>query len=80
MLGQVARWGNSLGIRIPKDIACQVGLTEGSRVEIEASGSQVVISVARPRYRLADLLVGMTPKDVHESFDWGADVGREAVE
>lgn len=80
MLGQVARWGNSLGIRIPKDIACQVGLTEGARVEIEALGAQVVISVARPRYRLADLLVGMTPKDVHESFDWGGDVGREVVE
>lgn len=80
MLGQVARWGNSLGIRIPKDIACQVGLTEGAKVEIEAAGSQVVISVARPRYQLADLLVGMTPGDMRGAFDWGDDVGREAVD
>jgi len=80
MLGQVARWGNSLGIRIPKDIACRVGLTEGVKVEIEAAGTQVVISVARPRYQLADLLVGITPQDMHESFDWGPDAGREAVE
>ncbi len=80
MLGQVARWGNSLGIRIPKDIACQVGLTVGAKVEIEAAGTQVVISVARPRYRLTDLLVGMTPEGMHDAFEWGDDVGREAVE
>ena len=80
MLGQVARWGNSLGIRIPKDIACQVGLTEGARVEIEASGAQVIISVARPRYRLADLLAGMTQESMRDAFDWGPDAGREAVE
>jgi antitoxin MazE len=29
---QVARWGNSLGLRIPKDIASRMGLREGARV------------------------------------------------
>ena len=80
MRGQVARWGNSLGIRIPKDIACQVGLTVGAKVEIEAAGTQVVISVARPRYQLADLLTGMNPKSMRDAFDWGPDAGRETVE
>ena len=87
---QVARWGNSLGLRIPKDIARQAGLREGARVDVEAQGSRIIISPARPRYVLADLLKGMTPEGMtpegmtpeamREAFDWGADKGREIVE
>jgi antitoxin MazE len=66
---QVARWGNSLGLRIPKDIAAQAGLREGVRVEIEAEGGRIIISPARRRYALAELLEGMTPE-----------AGREIVE
>jgi antitoxin MazE len=76
----VARWGNSLGLRIPKDIAQKVGLHEGSRVEIEARDGSVVILPARPRYVLSELLKDMTPQAMREAFDWGPDVGREIVE
>jgi antitoxin MazE len=55
-------------------------LRAGSRVEIEARDGHVVISLARPRYALADLLKGMTPEAMHEAFDWGPDVGREIVD
>jgi antitoxin MazE len=77
---QVARWGNSLGLRIPKDIARQAGLRERARVEVEAEGDRIIISPARPRYVLADLLQGMTPQAMREAFDWGPDKGREIVE
>jgi antitoxin MazE len=76
----IARWGNSLGLRIPKNVAEKAGLRAGSRVEIEARDGHVVISPARPRYALADLLKGMTPEAMHEAFDWGPDVGREIVD
>ena len=76
----MARWGNSLGLRIPKDIASCAGLREGSRVDIEAEGDRGIISPARPRYVLADLLKGMTPEAIREAFDWGPDVGREIAE
>jgi antitoxin component of MazEF toxin-antitoxin module len=77
---QVARWGNSLGLRIPKDIALQAGLREGTRVDVEAEGDRIIISPARPRYVLADLLKGMTPEAMRQAFDWGPDKGREIVE
>jgi antitoxin MazE len=76
---QVARWGNSLGLRIPKEVAREAGLAEGMRVEVAAEDGRVVISRTRPRYRLEELLEGMTPEDMHAAFDWGPDLGREFV-
>ena len=77
---QIARWGNSLGLRIPKDVAARVGLRAGARVEVAAEGDKIVITPARPRYALRDLLQGVTPEAMREAFDWGPDKGREIVE
>jgi antitoxin MazE len=76
---RVARWGNSLGLRIPKDVSLRAGLREGSRVDIEMEGDRIVISPSRPRYVLAEMLQGMTPEAMRQAFDWGPDRGREIV-
>ena len=70
MEARVAKWGNSLSLRIPKDIASRLGLAEGVCVEIETEGERIIVSRGRPRYRLSELLVGMTPKAMHRAFDW----------
>jgi antitoxin MazE len=77
---QVARWGNSLGVRIPKQIAERAGLRAGTRVEIEADADRILITRARRRYQLAELLEGMSPEAMREAFDWGPDSGREIIE
>ncbi len=79
MKARIARWGNSLGVRIPREIAGRVGLSEGATVEIEAKNNRIVLSPSRPRYRLEDLLVGMTPRAMRAAYDWGEDKGREVV-
>jgi antitoxin MazE len=76
----VSRWGNSLGVRVPKDLAAEAGLAEGTPVEIVAEGTRIVISRAARRYTLEELLTGMTPEEMHKAFDWGPDVGREIVD
>jgi len=77
---QVSRWGNSLGVRIPKDIADRAGLRAGARVDIETQDDRIVIAPIRPRYRLEELLQGMTPEAMRQAFDWGPDLGREAID
>jgi len=47
---------------------------------IEAEAERIIISPARPRYALSELLQGMTPEAMREAFDWGPDKGREVVE
>jgi len=77
---QVAKWGNSLGLRVPKEVAAKVGLSEGSRVEMSTEGSTITISVERPVYTLAELLEDTMPEHMREAWNWGTDVGREVVE
>lgn len=77
---QITKWGNSLGIRVPKEVATRMGLSEGSRVDVTTEGDRIVITARQPVYRLDELLTGMTPEAMHEAFDWGPDVGDEVVE
>lgn len=59
--GVVNKWGNSEGIRIPKDIRERTGLHEGSRVSIEVEGSRIIITPIQPqatkvgRYTVPDI-------------------------
>ena len=76
MRAKISKWGNSLGVRIPSDAARSIGLSEGVNVEVEAKGDHLVLRVARPRYRLEDLLKEMSPADAHAAYDWGPDKGR----
>ena len=39
----VKKWGNSLGIRIPKFIVKDLSLKDGSSVEIEDKEGQIII-------------------------------------
>ncbi len=80
MQTQIARWGNSLAVRIPQPLARAVALTEGTAIEIDVEDGQIVL---RPRPpvapSLAELLAGITPDNLpEESFDDAA-AGRERL-
>lgn len=45
---RVAKWGNSLAIRIPKDVADALSLEEGQQVEIERSKDGVLRIARKP--------------------------------
>jgi antitoxin MazE len=77
---QLSKWGNSLGLRLPRALAAQIGAREGQKVSVVADGGRLIIEPAAETWRLEDLLVGMTPEAMGEAFDWGDDAGREAVD
>jgi len=78
---QIAKWGNSLGLRVPGGLARDIGLVVGSTVEIEARDHQIVITPTQARLTLADLLKDTTPESYRRvSVDWGPDAGREVVD
>jgi antitoxin MazE len=78
MTTELGRWGNSLGVRIPKALAERAGLQEGDRVSLDvANDGALVIRAATPRYSLDELVAGITPRNRHDETDWGAPVGKE---
>lgn len=75
---KIQRWGNSLGLRIPKAFAEETQVKAGSIVDIAVEGSELVIRPIRPRrYDLASLVKAITAKNVHEVVESGSPVGRE---
>ncbi len=77
---RLSRWGNSLGLRLPRALAAQIGAREGQKLKVTAEGGRLIIEPATEVWRLEDLLLGMTPQAMGEAFDWGDDRGREAVD
>ena len=71
----VSKWGSSLAVRIPKPIAEQWGVQEGSAIEIVSRGDEVVLR--RSRYNLEELVAQMTPENIHPEQDWGTPQGEE---
>ena len=67
---RISKWGNSLGLRVPREIAARAGLSEGARVEMEGFGDgRIVITPSRRRFTLEELLAGMTPEREHPLED-----------
>jgi antitoxin MazE len=77
MRAQLAKWGNSLAVRIPKTVAREAGFAAGTTVEMTAADGSVLIAPAAVHYSLRELVARITPKNRHGETDWGGPVGRE---
>jgi antitoxin MazE len=74
---RVTRWGNSLAVRIPKQLAEQTNITEGSEVELGVTEGAVILRPEGPRYTLEELLEQVTPENRHDEIAWGEPPGKE---
>ncbi len=79
MQTKVQKWGNSLGLRIPKSFAEQAGVEAGSEVDLSVEDGELIVRpIRQPKYELKDLLRSITAKNVHKEVETGDPVGREA--
>ena len=80
----IGRWGRNLAVRFPADIAKAARLNDGERVEIAASGEDIVIRKLAPQPTLESMFAGKPPEAwralYRGAYDWGPDRGRERVE
>ncbi len=78
MQTRIQRWGNSLGLRIPKAFAEEAGVDDGSPVDISFRGGKIIVRpTRRRRLRLDDLLREVRPDNMHDPADSGAPRGKE---
>jgi antitoxin MazE len=79
MLTKVQKWGNSLGLRIPKTFAADARVEPGSVVDISLERGGLMVRPARPKkYALIDLLKGVTKRNLHGEVPSASRLGREA--
>ena len=75
---RVQKWGNSLAVRIPKPLAEDAEVKEGTILNLAVSeGAVVATPVSARKWSLKQLLAGVKKKNLHEEVDLGRPVGRE---
>ena len=75
---QLAKWGNSLAVRLPRQIVETARLKEGDPLNLSVGkDGAVVMRPARRKYRLEEFVSRITPRNRHDETDWGGPVGEE---
>lgn len=85
----VAKWGNSLGIRLPNSVIKNLGAKCGDKISIESTAGRAVIEKERDPWKEMEEYFGkplseLTEQELRgsdvEIVDFGQDVGGEVVE
>ena len=77
---RVNRWGNSFGIRLPKEFIDSANITEKSQVEISLTDEGLLVTRAKEPYKhihLAERFKDYKGDYKGEAINWGEDVGGE---
>jgi antitoxin MazE len=75
----VRKWGNSLAVRIPKPFVEETHIASGSEVDLTVdNGRIIIVPQPEPKYRLSELLQGVTARNKHNETETGPAVGQEA--
>lgn len=71
----IQKWGNSLAVRIPKDIAERIKIHQGSEIELrveEHEGVIILVPKKQPKkYSLEELLAQCNSENRHAEINFG---------
>ena len=75
---KLKKWGNSLAVRLPKEITSNVDLHENSTVRLDISnGSIIATPVKEAKITLDSILENITPENYGKVIDFNDPVGKE---
>lgn len=77
MQARVQRLGEDMAVCIPPAIAAESGLVEDSLIELALVAGQLIITPAKRKPTLAELLSGISPENLHVEWETGPAVGAE---
>lgn len=76
----IQKWGNSLALRIPKNLADDSGFSEGNAVELIAEKNKIIIRrKRRKKFLLKELLNDINKNNLHSEIDFGKPTGKELI-
>ena len=65
MSAKIQKWGNSMGVRIPKAIMEKANLGVNSEIEIECKNQKIIIFSKKKPVQLKNLLSQITKDNLH---------------
>lgn len=77
MTTKVSKWGNSLGLRLPKNLIDDLNLRDGTAVKISRNDNKIIIEPKQQDLTMDELLNGMTKEKVISGFHSIESVGKE---
>ncbi len=78
MRAAIKKWGNSASVRIPAGVLRAANLQVDEPVDVREEAGRVVIEpLHRKEYDLAELVKGISRRNLHDEVDFGGPVGRE---
>ena len=78
MLTKLQKWGNSLGLRVPRSFAAEAEIEEGTIVDLSVENGRLLVRPLRVRkYSLNALLRKVNRRNLHDEVSTGKAVGRE---
>jgi len=76
MEATVRKWGNSLGVRIPNLLVRELSLKNGSLVDINDRGKEIIIKPVQ-KNKLSEMLSNINENNIHKEIKTGGPVGKE---
>lgn len=81
---QIAKWGNSSAIRLPKAALDQLGLKQGDTVDLTIADGKAILEPARPKKITLAWIISETKRlgseNAPELVDWGPSRGDEIID
>lgn len=78
MHSTIRKWGNSLGLRIPRAFADELGLEDGTTIDLSLQGGHLIIRAVHPNDAvLQNLLDRVKDDQLHGEIDTGPPRGGE---
>jgi len=80
MLVKLNKWGNSQGIRIPKQLLSLASFVEGEEVEIVAEYDKIIIQHSKKpmkKYDIRELFAEYQVNGRQKEEEWGPPCGKE---
>ena len=81
---QIAKWGNSSAIRLPKATLDELGLKQGDTVDLTVEHGKAILQPERPKKITLEWIISemkrLGPENEPELVDWGPDRGEEIID
>lgn len=75
MRTRITKWGNSIGIRLPKVFAVTLGMDMNQEVDIECRNNEIIIR--KPKENLHELVSQITDDNRHDGEVFDEPIGKE---